>query len=170
MEAPPPDPGLDGLRRDVLAALLALEERLRHHVDARVGESGAETRQYIDGRLTESAAETREYIDGRLRESAAETRQYIDGRLTESATETREYAAETRQYIDGRLTESAAETRRHLGVMAESLMEKMELLAEGVRANGERLDRFQGEVRDQFARVDRRLLRLQARLPRKPRP
>lgn len=155
MEAPPPDPGLDGLRRDVLAALLALEERLRHHVDARVGESGAETREYIDGRLTESAAETR---------------QYIDGRLTESAAETREYAAETRQYIDGRLTESAAETRRHLGVMAESLMEKMELLAEGVRANGERLDRFQGEVRDQFARVDRRLLRLQARLPRKPRP
>jgi hypothetical protein len=169
MDAPLPDAGLDALRRDLLAGLLALEERVRRHVDERVGESAAETRRYVDERvgagMTElrdairtSTAETRDYV----RESAVETRRYIDGRLTESAVE-------TRWYIDGRLAESTAETRRHSGVVAESLMTKIELVAEGVRANGERVDRFQGEVHGQFAQVDRRLLRLRARQPRRRR-
>jgi hypothetical protein len=65
---------------------------------------------------------------------------------------------------------STAETRRHFGVIADGLMAKIELVGEGVRVNGERLDRFQGEVQAQFAAVDRRFLGLQARLGRRRRP
>jgi hypothetical protein len=124
VDAPAPASAIDALRRDVLGGLVALEERVRHHI-------------------AEELAQTRRQIN--------------------------ESTAETRHYIDERVGESTSETRRYFGVVAESLMTKMELLAEGVRANGERLDRFQGEVHDQFARVDRRLLRLEARLTRQRR-
>jgi hypothetical protein len=100
----------------------------------------------------------------------AELRDAIRTSTAETRDDVRESAVETGRYIDGRLAESAVATRRHLGVVAESLMTRIEVVAEGVRGNGERLDRFQGEVRDQFAQVDRRLLRLRARLSRKRRP
>jgi hypothetical protein len=124
VDAPAPASAIDALRRDVLGGLVALEERVRHHI-------------------AEELAQTRRQIN--------------------------ESTAETRHYIDERVGESTSETRRYFGVVAESLMTKMELLAEGVRANGERLDPFQGEVHDQFVRVDRRLLRLEARLTRQRR-
>ena len=64
VDVPTPEPPLDALRRDVLAGLAALEERVRQHIT----ENTAETRQYIDGGL----AETRQHIDAGL----AETRQH----------------------------------------------------------------------------------------------
>jgi hypothetical protein len=169
VDPPAPDSAIDALRRDVLGGLVALEERVRHHL----AEELAQTRRYIDERVGESTAETRRYVD----EQTTGTRRYIDERLTGSTRETHHYidqglagsTAETHRYIDELLTASTAETRRHFGIVAESLMTKMELLAEGVRVNGERLERFQGEVHEQFARVDRRLLRLEARLTRKRR-
>ena len=57
----------------------------------------------------------------------------------------------------------AAETRRHFDVVADRLMDKIQLVGEGVITVDEKLDRFRGEVADEFRRVDRRLLRLEAR-------
>jgi hypothetical protein len=76
-----------------------------------------------------------------------------------------ERTAQTRRDVD----EQNAETRRHFDVVAENMMVKIELVAEGIRGNNERLDRFRGEVRAEFARVDHRLLRLEAGRPRKRR-
>jgi hypothetical protein len=110
-------------------------------------------RRHIDSGLAETRsglAEMRQHIDSGL----AETRQYIDAGL----------AAE-RRHGDGR----AAETRRFIAVLAESLMSKIELVGEGVRTNGEQLERFRADVQDRFTGVDRRVLRLQASRPRRRR-
>jgi hypothetical protein len=60
--------------------------------------------------------------------------------------------------------EIAAETTRHIDVVIEALVSKMELVVEGVRTVDQRLDRFSDEVRGDFQKVDRRLLRLHARI------
>jgi hypothetical protein len=59
---------------------------------------------------------------------------------------------------------SAAETRRHFDVVADRLMDKIQLVGEGVIGVDQKLDRFRGEVADEFRKVDRRLLRLEARV------
>jgi len=63
--------------------------------------------------------------------------------------------------LGARIDASAAETRRHMGVVADDLKSKIALVAEGVVTLTERLG---AEMRQGFDIVDRRLLRLEARL------
>ena len=58
---------------------------------------------------------------------------------------------------------SAEETRRHFDVVGEGLRADIRAIAEGHVGLVERLDRFQQEVRRDLRRVERRLLRLEAR-------
>ena len=78
---------------------------------------------------------------------------YLDRRFDESRREFRQEMAA-----------SAAETCRHFDVVAESLRSTIQLVAEGVLTVDRKLDRFAAEVRDEFRRVDRRFLRIDARL------
>jgi hypothetical protein len=64
-------------------------------------------------------------------------------------------AADTHRYFE--------ETRRHFDVVGEGLRADIRAIAEGHAGLVERLDQFQQEVRRDFRRVDRRLLRLEAR-------
>jgi hypothetical protein len=66
--------------------------------------------------------------------------------------------------IGAEIATSAAETRRHFDVVADRLVDRIQLVGEGVIAVDQKLDRFRGEVADEFHRVDRRLLRLEARI------
>lgn len=93
-------------------------------------QEGAETRRQI----VESAVETRRYVD----DSAAETRQYVD-----------QVAVNLRQYVD----DSATETRRHFGVAEESLRRDLQLVAEQVMSVDQKLERFRGEVTQEFVEV-----------------
>src|SRR5438552_5830633 len=63
--------------------------------------------------------------------------------------------------LGARIDASAAETRRHMGVVADDLKSKIALVAEGVVTLTERLG---AEMLQGFDIVDRRLLRLEARL------
>lgn len=63
--------------------------------------------------------------------------------------------------LDARIDASAAETRRHMGVLAEGLKSDIELVAEGVVTLTERLS---AEMREGVEILDRRLLRVEARL------
>jgi hypothetical protein len=65
--------------------------------------------------------------------------------------------------IRAMIMESAQETRRHFDVVAEGMRSEVRVIAEGHTMLSEKLDRFQDEVRREFRRVDRRLLRLEAR-------
>ncbi len=59
---------------------------------------------------------------------------------------------------------SAAETRRHFEVIAESLCAEIQVVAEGFSTLDEKVDRFRDEVHQEFSKVDRRFLHLDARI------
>jgi hypothetical protein len=48
---------------------------------------------------------------------------------------------------------TAADTRRHFDVVAERLEAKIDTVAEGVVAANERIDRFEGNMKEEFADV-----------------
>jgi len=57
---------------------------------------------------------------------------------------------------------SAADTRRHFDVVADRLMDKIQRVGEDVIGVDQKVDRLRAEAADEFRRVDRRLLRLEA--------
>ena len=77
-----------------------------------------------------------------------------------------ELTSEITAALGAEIRASAAETRRHFDVVADRLMDKIQLVGEGVIGVDQKLDRFRGEVGEQFRRVDQRLLRLEARIIR----
>jgi len=81
---------------------------------------------------------------------------YLDRRFSE-------LKSEITLALRAEIATSAAETRRHFDVVADRLMDKIQLVGEGVIGVDQKLDRFRGEVAEEFRRVDRRLLRLEAR-------
>jgi hypothetical protein len=67
------------------------------------------------------------------------------------------------EQIQSLIGSSAEETRRHFDVVGGGLRSDVRAVAEGHVGFVERLDRFQQEVRRDLRRVERRLLRLEAR-------
>jgi DNA anti-recombination protein RmuC len=137
----------------------------------------AELIAYLDQRFAQvradiaaSAVALREQITAELRQeiaaSAAELRQEIAASAAGLRQEIAASAAGLRDEIAasaaGLRSDISAETARHIGVVVEDLVAKIELVAEGVRTVDARLDRFSDEVRGEFQKVDRRLLRLHA--------
>ena len=59
---------------------------------------------------------------------------------------------------------SAAETLRHFDVVAESLRSDIQVVAEGLSMLDEKVGRFRDEVHQEFGKVDRRFLHLDARI------
>ena len=59
---------------------------------------------------------------------------------------------------------SAAETRRHFEVIAEGLRSEVQVVAEGLNALDEKVERFRDEVHQEFSKVDQRFLHLDARI------
>ena len=96
------------------------------------------------------------YLDRRF----AELKSEITGELR---AEIAVSAAGVKSDLRAEIAANAAETRRHFDVVADRLMDKIQLVGEGVIGVGQKLDRFRGDVADEFRRVDGRLLRLEAR-------
>ena len=89
---------------------------------------------------------------------------YFDRRFSELKSELKsELRSEITGDLRAEIAANAVETRRHFDVVADRLMDKIQLVREGVIGADEKLDRFRGEVVEEFQRVDRRLLRLEAR-------
>ena len=97
---------------------------------------------------------------------------HLDRRFTELRGDIAASAAGLREELGADIAASAerlrseisAQTARRVDTVVEDLIAKMELVVEGVRTVDRRLDRFSDEVRDEFQKVDRRLLRLHARI------
>ena len=111
---------------------------------------------YFDRRFAELESE----ITGELR---AEIAAGATGVKSELRGEIAAGAAAIQSDLRSEIAASAAETRRHFDVVADRLMDKIQRVGEGVIGVDQKLDRFRGEVADEFRRVDRRLLRLEAR-------
>jgi len=113
--------------------------------------------QFRDELLSDLRAGLRTEIRGEIAASAAETRTTLREEIAASA-------AETRTTLREEIAASAAETRRHFDVVAERLMNKIQLVGEGVIGVDQKVDRLAVEMRSEFQKVDRRLLHLQARV------
>lgn len=100
------------------------------------------------------------YLDRRFAELKSELKSEITGELR---AEIAASAAGVKSELRAEIAASAAQTRRHFDVVADRLTDKVQLVGEGVIGVDQKLDRFRGEVAEEFHRVDRRLLRLEAR-------
>ena len=100
------------------------------------------------------------YLDQRFSQLKSELRSEI---ALELRADIAASAAGVKSELRADIAASAAETRRHFDVVADRLMDKIQLVGEGVIGVDQKLDRFRGEVAEEFQRVDRRLLRLEAR-------
>lgn len=101
----------------------------------------------------------------RLHQELAEQIQASEARTLdrfhqELVEEIRASEARTTQRIDA----TAAETRRHFDVVGEALRSNIVVVAEGLAVLDEKVERFGGEVREEFIKVDRRFLHLEARV------
>ncbi len=100
------------------------------------------------------------YLDQRFSQLKSELRSEIGLELRADIAAS---AAGVKSELRADIAASAAETRRHFDVVADRLTDKIQLVGEGVIGVDQKLDRFRGEVAEEFQRVDRRLLRLEAR-------
>ncbi len=105
----------------------------------------------------------RDARDPSLNEVRQELRQEIQASVTELRQEIQGSAAEVRRELREEIHASAEETRRHFDIVSEGMLSKVQLVAEGLVALDEKVERFHDEIRREFKKVDRRLLRLEAR-------
>jgi hypothetical protein len=122
-------------------------QELRQEIHA----SAAETRQHSEA----LANDTRQHSEA----LATDTRRHVDAVTAEHQERLQAALAETRQHSEA----LATDTRRHFDVVAEGMLSKVQLVAEGLVALDEKVGRFHDEIRREFKKVDRRLLRLEAR-------
>ena len=115
--------------------------------------------EYFDRRFNELRTELRNELRTDLRNELATNTSMLREEIAASA-------AETRATLRAEIAASAAETRRHIDVIAEHLMDKIQLVGEGVIGVDQKVDRLSTEMRAGFQKVDRRILHLQARVGR----
>jgi len=129
-------------------------------LDARFDRLRQDLRQDIQASawaLREEMQSTAAALRQDFQASAAELRQDFRQDIQASA-------AELRQDFRREIQASATETRRHFEVVAESLRSDIQVVAEGLSMLDEKVERFRDEVHQEFGKVDRRFLRLDARI------
>ena len=176
------------VRRDIRMGLAATQL----HLEGVVARILAESRQGLEASAAANRRELQEFMAQTLAEhrreletaavvrqreadeAAAEHRQGLEAALAEHRRELDAAAGATRQELESFVAQERQEPAAFLGrrisenpqqfeVLVEDLRGQMRILAEGIIGVDRKLDRFRGEVHDEFARVDRRLLRLEAR-------
>jgi ethanolamine ammonia-lyase large subunit len=135
-----------GLRAEIASSAAGIKSELR----AEIASSAAGVKSELRAEIA-AVAESANGIKAELRAEIAAVVESTNGIKAELRAE---------------IASSAAETRRHFDVVADRLMDKIQLVGEGVIGVDQKLDRFRGEVADEFRRVDQRLLRLEARIIR----
>jgi len=119
---------------------------------------------YLDRRFSELKSELRSELTLELRGEITTSAAWVTSELRgEIAASGAGLKSEITLALRAEIAASAAETRRHFDVVAERLMDKIQLVGEGVIGVDQKLNRFRGEVAEEFRQVDRRLLRLEAR-------
>jgi len=128
--------------------LRQLRDELRQ--DIRAGD--AETRRHVDA----VAADIRHEV----RAVEARTGERIDAVAAHLGQEMQAAEGRTRGHAEA----LARDTRRHFDVIAESLVSKIELVAEGLSGLDQKVERLREDMQDGFAQVDRRFVHLEARI------
>ena len=129
-------------------------ERLGGHLRQEMSATAAGVRQEIHATGEQIRADLRQEIRATSEQVRTELREEVQA----SAAETRLQMEQVEARILARIDASAAETCRYMGVVAEDLRSGITAVAEGLGALDEKIERFCGEVREDFGKVDRRLL------------
>ena len=103
-------------------------------------------------------------LGGDLRQEMSAMGTDLRQEIHTSAEDLRTYVGQVVAELRQEIRDSGAETRRHFDVVAEDLRSDVKAVAEGLGALDEKVERFRGEVREDFGRVDRRLLHLEVRV------
>ncbi len=103
-------------------------------------------------------------LGGDLRQEMSATGADLRQEIHTSAQDLRIYVGQVVAELRQEIRDSGAETRRHFDVVAEDLKSDIKAVAEGLGALDEKVERFRGEVHEDFGRVDRRLLHLEVRV------
>jgi len=135
-------------------------ERLGGDLRQEMSAMGAGLRGELHAMGEQVRADLRQEIQAMGEQVRSELRQEI----RESAAETRLQMEQFELRILARFDASAVETRQYFGVVAEDLRSDIKAVAEGLGVLDEKVERFRGEVREDFVRVDRRLLHLEVRV------
>ena len=151
------------LRDEITSSAAGVKSELRAEIAASAASVKSELRAEIAGVAAEVAGVAAQ-VAGVTAEVAGVTAE-VAGVAAQIGV-VAENANGIRAELRAEIAASAAETRRHFDVVADRLMDKIQLVGEGVIGVDQKLDRFRGEVADEFRRVDRRLLRLEARIIR----
>jgi hypothetical protein len=160
MREPADSQDLERLGGDLRQEMSAMGAGLRQEMHATGEQIRSDLRQEIQAMGEQVRTELRQEIHASGEQVRTELRQEIQA----SAAETRLQMEQFESRILARVDESAAETRRYFGVVAEDLKSDIKAVAEGLGALDEKVERFRGEVREDFGRVDRRLLHLEVRV------
>lgn len=128
--------------------LRQLRDELRQ--DIRAGD--AETRRHVDA----GAADIRHEV----RAVEARTGERIDAVAADLGQEMQAAEGRTRGHAEA----LARDTRRHFDVIAESVVSKIDLVAEGLSGLDQKVERLREDMQDGFAQVDRRFVHLEARI------
>jgi len=149
-----------------------VDQELIEYLDRRFNELRTDLRQELGGELRRELSGFREEFRDELRQELSGFREEFRGELRQELSGLREeFRGELRQELSGLREElrvdiaaSAVETRRHFDVVAEQLMDKIQLVGEGVIGVDQKVDRLAAEMRTEFQNVDRRFLHLEARV------
>jgi glutamate-1-semialdehyde aminotransferase len=159
MPRPVDSSDFERLGGDLRQEMSAMAAGLRQEMSA----TTVELRQEMSAATAELRQEMSAATAG-LRQEMSATTAELRQEIQASAEETRLQMEQLQSRILSRVDASAAETRRYFGVVAEDLKSDIKAVAEGLGALGEKVERFRGEVREDFGRVDRRLLHLEVRV------
>ena len=105
-----------------------------------------------------------ERLGGDLRQEMSAMGADLRQEIHTSAEGLRTYVGQVVAEVRQEIRDSGAETRRHFDVVAEDLKSDIKAVGEGLGALDGKVERFRGEVREDFGRVDRRLLHLEVRV------
>jgi hypothetical protein len=100
---------------------------------------------YFDRRFAELKTELKSELKSEL---TTELTSSLASSLTTSLTTS--IASAVTSQLRAEIAASAAETRRHFDVVADRLMDKIQLVGEGVIGVDQNLDCFRGEVAEEF--------------------
>lgn len=139
-------------RVDQILPTLATKEELR--------EEGERTRRYMDAVVETAMRETRGHTDVAVETAMREMRGHTDA-VVETAMR------KTLDHMDAVVAAAMRETRVHFDVVAESILDKITLLAEGHAVLNGKHDSLKHETQGRLANHDLRITRLEAKRPRR---
>lgn len=121
-------------------------------------------RHFIESLFAKQSEETERRITEQTEEADRKFAKRLEETESRMAALIMKQAEETERRIDVRLEKRLGETEHRLQALMESMDKKIDLVAEGQQMLVERFDRFEHEVKDEFAKSDRRVTTIAADL------